>query len=88
MLSPADFGFVIANASTGGNDVLDGGAGNDTLVGDVFFAHLEDETGGLQQSQGGNDRLIGGDGNDTLYGDADLAFGGAGRRRHASRRQW
>ncbi|SPF80391.1 Hint domain-containing protein [Pseudoprimorskyibacter insulae] len=63
---------LTAVESGGTNDTLDGGAGNDTLIGadgnDVL-------TGGT-----GNDSLVGGDGNDVLTGgaDADILEGGAG----------
>ena len=56
----------------GGNDVLEGGTGDDILIGDANFIHA---------GRGGNDILLGGDGNDRLYGDAYTGFvtvGGVG----------
>lgn len=65
-----------------GNDSLDGGNGNDTLVGDVGQINISaiaslaaglDSGGGVRilsdYLQGGNDSLDGGNGNDSLYGD-------------------
>ncbi|SHJ64768.1 Ca2+-binding protein, RTX toxin-related [Shimia gijangensis] len=56
----------------GGDDTLDGGAGDDTLFGDFGDDRLD---GG-----GGNDLLEGGEGNDTLYGRSgdDSLDGGEG----------
>ena len=56
----------------GGNDVLDGGTGDDILIGDANFIHA---------GRGGDDILLGGDGNDRMYGDAYTGFvtvGGVG----------
>jgi Ca2+-binding RTX toxin-like protein len=47
----------------GGNDVLRGSEGSDTLYGDALFA--------IDRSRCGNDILLGGKGNDFMYGDAD-----------------
>ena len=50
----------------GGNDTLDGGAGNDIMIGD----------GGTIRGtgRGGNDTMLGGDGDDRMYGDAYTGF--------------
>jgi len=53
--------------SAGGNDAIDGGPGNDLLLGDASFA-----AGGM----GGNDTINGGSGNDILIGDFYAAIGG------------
>ena len=77
-------GSIMAGNTRGGNDRLDGGAGNDTIHGDAT-ATYEDFRGsagaGLRDTaRGGNDNLNGGVGNDALYGDAreitDHARGG------------
>ena len=53
----------------GGNDILNGGDGNDTLYSDAYEMH--------QNSVGGNDTLNGGSENDILYGDARTMDGSA-----------
>ena len=64
--------FATANGLPGGNDSLNGGPGNDTLIGG----------GGDDQLSGGgdNDRLVGGEGGDALRGQAgnDVLLGGNG----------
>ena len=52
--------------NVGGNDTLDGGAGNDIMIGD----------GGTIRGtgRGGNDTMLGGDGDDRMYGDAYIGF--------------
>ena len=63
MNSPATR-FRMADASTGGDDTLRGGAGSDTLFGDAR---------GLSEfAAGGDDRLFGGGGDDELWGDGEL----------------
>lgn len=54
--------FAIFNGTAAGNDTLEGGDDNDTLVGDA---------GDVSQEMGnaGNDTLLGGAGEDTLIGD-------------------
>lgn len=61
-----------AVATTGGSDLIDGGAGDDNLFGEIGDDTI---TGGT-----GNDTLTGGDGNDSLTGGtgADQFFGGLG----------
>ena len=54
----------------GGDDILYGGYGNDTLWGDTS-SEMDDD------SIGGDDILSGGDGDDTLVGDAKDIFGSA-----------
>ncbi|HMR33089.1 MAG TPA: calcium-binding protein, partial [Geminicoccus sp.] len=56
--------------TTGGDDVIDGGAGNDVLRGEGF--QLND--GAL----GGDDTIVGGAGDDTIFGDSGGLFGGIG----------
>jgi Ca2+-binding RTX toxin-like protein len=66
--------------AAGNGDQLDGGAGNDTLVGGVAADHLGGGSGNdLLQGGAGADRLDGGDGNDLLQGgdgDDTLVFNG------------
>ena len=52
--------------NVGGNDILDGGAGNDIMIGDGSTIR---GTG-----RGGNDTMLGGDGDDRMYGDAYTGF--------------
>lgn len=60
----------LSNASCA-DDWIDGGPGDDTLVGD---------TGGLVYGlTGGNDRIFGGAGNDVVYGDCSDSIGRVGR---------
>ena len=59
----------IANFASGGDDYLDGGNGNDTIVGDALnFSSFR--FGGDPHGSGGADTLIGGNGDDLLIGDA------------------
>ncbi|HEX9433406.1 MAG TPA: hypothetical protein VF936_11540, partial [Burkholderiales bacterium] len=74
-----------------GNDTLDGGTGNDRLIGDdrlrIAGVRLENGAGAraLQidgliwdlDAAGGNDTLLGGDGDDVLIGDHELALAAA-----------
>lgn len=53
----------ITAGASGGDDVIYGGTGNDTIYGDAY--HQIDST-----SHGGDDTIYGGAGNDTIYGDA------------------
>ena len=60
--------------AVGGNDVLRGGAGNDTIYGDADIL--------FEFSAGGDDRLHGDAGDDELWGDGELrddAVGGKDR---------
>jgi Ca2+-binding RTX toxin-like protein len=72
LVGSVDVTVLNDDASTAGDDTLQGGAGVDLLEGqagnDVIY------------SGGGADVLYGGDGNDTLYGEggADLMYGGLG----------
>ena len=52
-------GGSVGGSGVGGNDTLDGGAGNDLLVGD----------GESPLGTAGDDILLGGSGDDTLHGD-------------------
>ena len=64
----------LTGTARGGNDVLRGGAANDTLYGDAPLLQAS--------SKGGNDNLFSGGGNDQLWGDGtlqDSAVGGADR---------
>jgi Ca2+-binding RTX toxin-like protein len=54
------------HTAQGGNDVLNGGVGNDSLLGDAFVMR--------DSARGGNDSLNGSDGTDILYGDAGVYF--------------
>src|SRR5207253_647400 len=72
-------------------DALDGGAGNDRLIGDdklrIAGVRLESGAGtralqidgliGDLDATGGNDTLLGGDGDDVLIGDHELAMAAA-----------
>ena len=64
--------FIMSLDARGGNDIINGGLGDDTLFGDAYTMNAN--------AHGGNDILNGGDGNDILYGDAynmyDTAQGG------------
>ena len=51
-------------SSTGGDDLLFGGSGGDTIRGDAPDLY--------QNSVGGDDTVVGGAGNDTLWGDGAL----------------
>ena len=79
---------VGAEASTHGNDIIDGGDGKDTLFGqggdDILFGGKDDdELWGDSSSNtvSGNDFLFGGAGNDQLYGGKgnDYLEGGTGQ---------
>ncbi|OFW80269.1 MAG: hypothetical protein A2887_06025 [Alphaproteobacteria bacterium RIFCSPLOWO2_01_FULL_40_26] len=64
--------FIFYNHSTDGNDLINGGNGND---------HLEGGKGNDQINGGaGNDEIYGGDGNDSLtdYAGVNKLYGGAG----------
>jgi Ca2+-binding RTX toxin-like protein len=66
---------------SGGTVYLDGGLGNDTLIGAAFNDKLNGGGGNDTVSGGaGNDSLFGGDGNDTISGGAgnDALWGSAG----------
>lgn len=66
---------------SGGTVYLDGGLGNDTLVGAAFNDSLYGGAGNDSLTGGaGNDSLFGGEGNDTLTGGAgnDTVYAGAG----------
>lgn len=78
--APAGFALLgdaltIKGFAAGGNDWLDGGAGNDRIFGDAVVMR--------DSARGGNDRLYGEAGNDLLVGDAgalgDSAVGGNDR---------
>ena len=58
----------VGGSGVGGNDTLDGGAGNDLLVGD----------GESPLGTAGDDILLGGSGDDTLHGDFEVAGSGQG----------
>jgi Ca2+-binding RTX toxin-like protein len=65
----------IANFASGGDDYMDGGNGNDTIVGDALnFSSFR--LGGDPHGSGGADILIGGNGDDLLIGDAVFIFVG------------
>ena len=64
MIGDAD-GLMDGNAR-GGNDVLEGGGGDDELRGDNGYSGM---TG---NARGGNDRLDGGSGDDLLIGDGAI----------------
>ena len=80
--------------STGGNDEIYGGQGNDFISGDAGIGPEDKSAGGLDpdivKGVGGDDRLYGGAGNDRIFGDAadgleagargghDSLYGGAG----------
>lgn len=65
-------------AGVEGNDVLSGGAGNDTLIGDGGIDVLRGGSGNDSLVGGaGGDRLSGNSGNDTLIGDDGTAGSGA-----------
>jgi len=80
----------ILTTYTGGDDTLDGGSGNDKLVGDIgdlrSLATLDANSGAKAPGstvavsnsgviyQLGDDSLDGGDGNDRLYGDIENYF--------------
>jgi hypothetical protein len=71
------FGTFTATTPT----TIDGGAGNDTLIGDTGPVRLAGGAGNdLLLGGDAVDELFGGDGNDTLDGNKanDVAFGGAG----------
>jgi len=76
-LSPPEGGGVpipvgLGLSGVGANDTLEGGTGDDILIGDAGFIHA---------GRGGNDLLLGGDGDDRMYGDAYTGFvtvGGVG----------
>ncbi len=60
---------ITTPATTGGNDLLQGGAGNDTISGGAGTDFLSGGIGtDLLDGGSGNDTLAGGDGNDTLDG--------------------
>ena len=71
-----DTGGALTDTASGGNDLLYGGEGADTVVGDAFGA--DNALGGADTlyGDGGGDRLSSGSGNDTLFGGAgdDFAF--------------
>ena len=74
------FGSLTADSTIrGGNDLIDGGAGDDEIHGDFGNADGVVVPAGFFDL-GGADRLYGGDGADMIYGDAgnDLLDGGAG----------
>jgi Ca2+-binding RTX toxin-like protein len=60
-----------------GDDRIEGGGGDDSLMGDAHFFVVQ---GGWVGDSAGNDTLVGGDGNDTLLGGSgnDLLSGGDG----------
>lgn len=64
-----------------GDDVINAGAGNDTLFGDL--CGVKSKASATAAATGGNDRLNGDDGNDTLYGAGgkDVLKGGKGKDR-------
>ena len=74
-----DTGMV--DLASGGDDYLDGGAGNDTIVGDALlfstFVFGIGSFGPSARGSGGVDTLIGGAGDDILIGDAYGIFGTA-----------
>ncbi|SJM95819.1 hypothetical protein [Crenothrix polyspora] len=64
---------------------INGGKGNDSLIGDKIDTNTNDTLSGLSgndtlMGKGGNDRLLGGDGNDILNGGMsnDILLGGNG----------
>jgi Ca2+-binding RTX toxin-like protein len=59
---PTPFADALFGDEVGGNDVLQGGPGNDILLGDAGTL--------FGNAHGGNDSLLGGPGDDILYGDA------------------
>lgn len=63
----------MSGAATGGDDIIDGGAGNDTIFGDA--EHMDVGT------TAGNDTITGGTGDDDLYGDAATMLGAGGADR-------
>ncbi len=67
----------------GGNDTLDGGAGNDSVLGDgddPYVGGNDTLFGGIGDDRlegwGGDDTLYGGDGDDDMNGDFSFEFGG------------
>jgi Ca2+-binding RTX toxin-like protein len=81
-LGPASFVYDLAPLGDTAARVLDGGAGNDSVVGADGHDSLSGAGGNdlLDGAFGGNDTLRGGEGNDTLlgYGDDDLLDAGGG----------
>ena len=71
----------MVDLASGGDDYLDGGAGNDTIVGDALlfstFVFGIGSFGPSARGSGGVDTLIGGAGDDILIGDAYGIFGTA-----------
>ena len=66
---------------SGGNDVLSGGDGQDTLMGNAGDDTIHGGEGrDVLQGETGNDRMFGGSDNDTIYGGSgdDFADGGSG----------
>ena len=61
--------FELFDRTVGGDDLLLGSRGEDTLFGDGFALH--------GQASGGRDMLIGGGGDDALFGDGFLLEAGA-----------
>ncbi len=77
----ADFGGDIFLAAGQGNDLVVGGAGNDTLAGQDGNNVVDGGAGNdVVSGEAGNDTLDGGDGNDQLLGGGgvDTLRGGAG----------
>ena len=71
----------MVDLASGGDDYLDGGAGNDTIVGDALlfstYVFGIGSFGPSARGSGGADTLIGGAGDDILIGDAYGIFGTA-----------
>ncbi len=71
LFAPGDYGIVReAGAAAAGADVLEGGAGPDSLFGglgaDTLRGGADDD---VLEGEGGGDRLEGGEGDDVLWGD-------------------
>jgi Ca2+-binding RTX toxin-like protein len=74
-VSVFDAGIGGFPAATAERIVVDGGAGNDTLIGGDAGETLDGGPGADRLTgRGGNDVLDGGDGNDTLGGDSDSQY--------------
>jgi serralysin len=72
---------TVPTATATGNDTLDGGNGNDAILGLAGNDTLNGANGNdVLDGGGGNDRLVGGNGNDMLFGSfgMDTLIGGNG----------